>query len=327
MFEIAGDMESRSIAFDSALIELGTILHRVALAQLAIDVLPEETPERERVVALAQRFDAESVQLHYQISIHARQDLPLAPDEYAGFTMALMRMLAFAPEGGDTTHSAGGQTPQSSVRPIRPAPLQAVKSNAPAALSRDAAAAPNALRATKASPAKISATTTAATTNAAAMTTTAVTNASTPTASATIVSTPAAAAAKVSAQADWPTLVRSLRMSGVAKQLAERSELLSRDNDKYILRVGADSRSLVQPMYIDKIKAALCEALGRQIRLDVEVGQTSGASVAAIAQNDKRARHEQASNQMNNDPFVRELMNSLDATIESVQPVQQGPQQ
>ena len=33
----------------------------------------------------------------YQIAILGRRDLGLAPDEYAGFTMTLMRMLAFVP--------------------------------------------------------------------------------------------------------------------------------------------------------------------------------------------------------------------------------------
>ena len=38
------------------------------------------------------------LQLFYQITLHGRADLGLAPDEYSGFTMTLMRMLAFTPE-------------------------------------------------------------------------------------------------------------------------------------------------------------------------------------------------------------------------------------
>jgi len=37
------------------------------------------------------------VQLCYQITIHGRDEIDLAPDEYAGFTMTLLRMLSFAP--------------------------------------------------------------------------------------------------------------------------------------------------------------------------------------------------------------------------------------
>ena len=50
---------------------------------------------------LASLFDAEEVQLFYQIAVHGRNDLGLAPDEYAGFSMTLLRMLAFRPVDGD----------------------------------------------------------------------------------------------------------------------------------------------------------------------------------------------------------------------------------
>ena len=46
---------------------------------------------------LSKAMTPEEVQLYYQIAINARNDMHLAPDEYAGFTMALLRMMAFAP--------------------------------------------------------------------------------------------------------------------------------------------------------------------------------------------------------------------------------------
>ena len=46
---------------------------------------------------MAQAFAPEEVQLFYQIAIHGRDEIDLAPDEYAGFTMTILRMLAFAP--------------------------------------------------------------------------------------------------------------------------------------------------------------------------------------------------------------------------------------
>ena len=98
MLAVAGEMESRSLSFDSALQDLATLLHQIALAQSAPDALGQDLPERERILALAQQFDAEELQLYYQIALHGRRDLPLAPDEYAGFSMTLMRMLAFRPD-------------------------------------------------------------------------------------------------------------------------------------------------------------------------------------------------------------------------------------
>ena len=86
---------SRSISFDTALEDLAAILHRIALAQAG--ALPaQDDADGERVTQMAQRLDAGRVQVMYQIALLGRRDLPLAPDEYAGFTMALLRMLSFA---------------------------------------------------------------------------------------------------------------------------------------------------------------------------------------------------------------------------------------
>jgi len=100
LLEIADNMTARSMAFDTALQELATLLHRIALAQTVPQAIAEDEPERARLLELAQAFTAEEVQLFYQIAIHGRDEIDLAPDEYAGFTMTLLRMLAFAPARG-----------------------------------------------------------------------------------------------------------------------------------------------------------------------------------------------------------------------------------
>lgn len=97
LLEIADNMAARSIAFDTALQELATLLHRIAVAQTVPQAIDEDEPERVRQLELAAAFTAEEVQLLYQIAIHGRDEIDLAPDEYAGFVMTLLRMLAFAP--------------------------------------------------------------------------------------------------------------------------------------------------------------------------------------------------------------------------------------
>jgi DNA polymerase-3 subunit gamma/tau len=69
----------------------------------------------------------------YQVAVLGRRDLPLAPDEYAGFTMTLLRMLSF--------NQASGQGSQR-VEPVavsRPAPA-AKPAAAPASAARPAPA-------------------------------------------------------------------------------------------------------------------------------------------------------------------------------------------
>ncbi|CAH1386062.1 DNA polymerase III subunit gamma/tau [Candidatus Nitrotoga sp. M5] len=99
LLRIADEMQSRSLAFDVALQDLATLLHRIALAQTVPEAITEDEPERVRLLELAKSFNAEEIQLYYQIAIHGRNEIDLAPDEYAGFTMTLLRMLAFRPAG------------------------------------------------------------------------------------------------------------------------------------------------------------------------------------------------------------------------------------
>jgi DNA polymerase-3 subunit gamma/tau len=60
---------------------------------------------------LALLFAPEDLQLYYQIAVQARSELGLAPDERAGFTMALLRMLAFAPAGQEAGAAATPRPP------------------------------------------------------------------------------------------------------------------------------------------------------------------------------------------------------------------------
>ena len=96
LVEEAERIAARSVSYDAALEEMASILHRVAIAQAAAAPSSDE-PDAARVAELAGRLDAGRVQVMYQIALLGRRDLALAPDEFAGFTMALLRMLSFAP--------------------------------------------------------------------------------------------------------------------------------------------------------------------------------------------------------------------------------------
>ncbi len=89
---------SRSVSFDSAFEELASILHRVALAQAGAGPA-EDDEDAARVHAMAAQIDAGRIQVLYQIALLGRRDLSLAPDEFAGFTMAILRMVSFAQPG------------------------------------------------------------------------------------------------------------------------------------------------------------------------------------------------------------------------------------
>jgi DNA polymerase-3 subunit gamma/tau len=103
MMAQADSMAERSLSFETALQELAVLLHRIALAQQTPDTLAEDDPDRTAVLELCERFAPDEVQLYYQIAVQGRGDIGVAPDEYAGFTMTLLRMLAFAPGAAPVT--------------------------------------------------------------------------------------------------------------------------------------------------------------------------------------------------------------------------------
>jgi len=108
LMAIADEMQSRSLSFDAALQGLAGLLLKLAMAHAVPDALDASLPERDRLLGLAGHFDPENVQLCYQIALHGRDDLPLAPDEHAGFVMTLLRMLAFRPEVAALAPAAAG---------------------------------------------------------------------------------------------------------------------------------------------------------------------------------------------------------------------------
>ena len=84
LMNVAETMDARSLSFDSALQELATLFHRIALAQFAPQALADDG-ERQRLTPYASgaaAFDAEYLQLAYQIAIHGRDDLALAQAYY-----------------------------------------------------------------------------------------------------------------------------------------------------------------------------------------------------------------------------------------------------
>jgi DNA polymerase-3 subunit gamma/tau len=106
LMAVADEMASRSLSYNGALQDLGTLLHRIALAQSVPGAVPQDLPELADIMRLAGAFEPQEVQLYYQIAVHGRNEIGLAPDEYAGFTMTLLRMLAFRPGQGGAEASA-----------------------------------------------------------------------------------------------------------------------------------------------------------------------------------------------------------------------------
>jgi len=144
LLAVADEMASRSLSYNGALQDLGTLLHRIALAQSVPAAVPQDLPELSDILRLAELFDPQEVQLYYQIAVHGRNEIGLAPDEYAGFTMTLLRMLAFRPGQGGAERIAAPAAvaaPRAAAPAGRASAAAAAAAPAPAAAPRPAASA------------------------------------------------------------------------------------------------------------------------------------------------------------------------------------------
>jgi DNA polymerase-3 subunit gamma/tau len=287
VIEIAKQMEARSLSFEAALNDLANLLHQVAIAQTVPQSIADDLPERAALLNLAQTLSAETVQLYYQIALLGKRDIGLAPDEYAGFTMTLLRMLAFMPA------EKSALAVQNSEKTVVPA----TKIAAP--LSQQPTT----------EPAQLSANTHPVTAEA---------NVDAPSVTPT--------SDKVGFDGNWRKLVEQNLKLGLARALAQNCELLSYDEHSLNLRVASAQKHLISPSYQDKLASAINDYFGRKIRLNIAVASDTQTEIVTPAKqnaNEKAVIQSGAEAAIMNDDFVKALMNDLGAQIipNSIKPV------
>jgi len=100
---VADELATRGLSYAGALADLAVLLSRVAIEQRVTGAMPAEDPLAADIARLAQVLHPDAVQLFYSVAVHSRGELTLAPDEYAGFIMACLRMLALNGDAGPQT--------------------------------------------------------------------------------------------------------------------------------------------------------------------------------------------------------------------------------
>ena len=81
----------------AALDDMTGALQRMAVVQAVPSMAANPDPEQAEIGRLAALLPPDVTQLLYSLCLHGRAELGLAPDEYAGLTMVLLRLLAFRP--------------------------------------------------------------------------------------------------------------------------------------------------------------------------------------------------------------------------------------
>ena len=329
-------MSERSIAFDAALGDLANLLQQVAMTQVVPNSIALDLPERPALLELAQQLSPEKVQLYYQIALLGRRDIGLAPDEYAGFTMSLLRMLAFnqsdtASPAIKASNPASNQTSNAAPTPApRPSASVALKvievapQVATIAVRELADQAPTMTPEPEVTQILTEAIQAPIETQHSAYSdeSSNVQNFSREDFIETSLSQEQSTEkSTIQFNGNWRGLVDALKL-GLARTLAQNCELESFDENNINLTVPDLQKHLLDPNYQEKLSAAINQHFGRKIKLSLKVGGTGNTPAKQIFE-EKAAVQSEAESAIQQDDFVQALMKDFGANIipSSIKPV------
>jgi DNA polymerase III subunit gamma/tau len=338
----AEGLRSQGLSAAGTLEEMARLLQQMAVEQVVPGALDATDPDTEGARLLAPVLAPDETQLLYSMVLQGRAELSLAPDEYAGLVMVLLRFLAFpAPDSGaargarSTTGGAATAAPASAAlqarvaeraRAVVPPPVVArapVATPRPAPAPNPPAAAP-AARAAAAPPRAAAAAQTdgepppwmdeAPFEGEAAAAPVAIVDHVVPPPTAAASEVPEVAALRRTALGDrWAGLVGALvasnAVTALARELAMQAELIevepAEGGERWCLRV--ERETLRAPTLAEKLQAALRGHTGLSVRLEVTAG-TPGDSPARREAEAAAQRQRQAEAIIHGDPLVQAML-------------------
>ena len=341
---IADRLRAQGLSAAATLEDLSSLLQQMAIERAvpgSADANDPETPEVQRV---AQLLPADEIQLMYSMALHGRAELGLAPDEYGGLVMVLLRMLSFRPESTMQGMVAGAgeisaTPPRTSAannaalkaEPARAAARVPVPSPAPA---RESVPVPKSQTQVQASQPRIPARPSrqkpnddlppwldAPSVDEEGTVAPARADATTPpTASSGAVarkpaepiataSTPGSVFTPTPLGERWNETVKQLSLVAMAREVALQAECLGieQDVEQQVWRFRVERESLRAPALKDKLQAALAAHLGVPLRVELEPGVAQD-SPALREQAESQRRQQAADAIIHSDPLVQQML-------------------
>jgi DNA polymerase-3 subunit gamma/tau len=316
--EICEELRRQGLSAAATLEDMAAMLQRMAVLQAVPDGPSADDFESQQVAPLASAMPADETQLLYSICLHGRAELGLAPDEYAGLVMVLLRLLAFKPSASAAPEKKTPRDAEPRVASARsveqppraPSTREAAPSSAPPGGER--------LRVVEMPPVQVQSP---------------APNPPPPTTAPEVVAVqvreqaepgqreqPIARAAQppssTSDEGDlWHQTVQQLiaseAITALARELALQAQLVARDGEHWMLRV--ERESLNQASSRERLRLAM-EQAGLGSRLTVEVGVVTDSPArrnAAFAAEKQRVAEET----VRSDSFVQSLVRDFGAKI------------
>jgi len=274
----ANELSIQGRDFTQIINDLLGLFQRIATLQLVPDLEQSDAQDIERLRTFGQQLSPELVQLFYQIALHGKRDLPYAADPKSGFEMTLLRMLSFQPAG----------TPVISTSPtVKPVDKQPDSTNpAPQKVIVDAPT-----KASKVPEAKIAD---------------------------PIVETPSnPAEAQPINRDNWLSIINGLKLTALARQLADNSAFISFDQNKVTLSLAPELAHLASQKPQERLEAVLSKHLGQPVKLVFQEGvdHTSTSTLATERAEQATADQARAKASIHNDPAIDAMKEAFDARV------------
>jgi len=280
---LIADLSSHAADFQAVLAELISALHRIALAQIADDILPTDVDQREAFYHLAKQFSPQDIQLFYQIALIGRRDLPLAPNPRDGFEMIVLRLFAFNPVV-DTPVVNTIEQPKNTTMPVMPK----------AAIVEKAVEKPTEKTVEKHVERPIEKSVEQPTEKPAAL---------------------ANAGAQIE-QDSWPALLLALDLGGVTYALASQCGFKSWEDDKLQLSLSPKHKVLLHEQQLQALTQAISQHMGRACQVVIVLEDPTCRTPALLQQELKATSLSDAVKQMQEDPNVHLLINTFGAQLD-----------
>jgi len=333
----ADALRGLGLSASGALEEMAGLLQQMAVLQAVPDAVDASDPDAPQVEALAGLLEADETQLYYSIALQGRAELGLAPDEYSGLVMVLLRMLAFRPQSQGVTAARLPTSAPARRAAMAPAAASVAPAGVPIGAPVGAPIAAS-VGAANVAPRSVAPPATAQAAAVAAAPALRVPVAEPPpwldvpfehevpgpAAVETARAQPAAVASPAVAVPSfvptvlgtrWAELVQALiaagSISAFARELAMQAQCVALDDGpanaevSCVLRVEREPLRAAAPC--DKLQAALAALLGRAVHLEVQAG-TADDSPARREAAERARRQAQAEQIIHGDPLVQALM-------------------
>lgn len=275
LLSISYQIKTEGGHFQYVLEEQLNYLHQMAIYQNVGDHNLLINPTPE-IKMLAQQFSAEDVQLFYQIALKGCEEIHLAPTLEIGFNMTLLRMLTFRPA-------------LNIVSPPIDVVQDMLEPTAPESEKRcDLHVEPN-LAATEMIPIK-----------------------EIPPSIPAIINQELIIENK---DLSWSSIISQLKLTGLALNAIENTELLLKEGRQISLRVAKGHQSLFTPTVLTRIEQALGNYYQEGIKITLNTDNSVQSSPAQQKEQATQQRQEKAEAALQSDPMFQQLQKEFSAEL------------